>query len=399
MGQAPWSVEQAIDWFVEWLCSWSCSGRSAVFLHIPREQRGPRSLADVQCFNCSQFGHMIRNCPEPRKQKANAGPAASASAASGNNKGNANATGEPKVMAQQRASAVLGANRFAPLGQLTEQPKWNCAFTVKAGTAVKVEPSVEQSMERPNNKARRVRRARRIAKKKLVVVAAASSEKPLDKQLADSSWGMDSMASLHVSGNRALFTSGIKQCSPMPIQVADGSFVTATYIGDVLLNVTTAKGEVVTLPIQGVHFHERFSANLLSWNTLGDAGWEFHSTKKGTFVLTPGRRHKVMLNTRGGVSVIDSKTPQDCVYALGASVSANATSLVRLHETLGHMGFDRMMRLIKAESTLDLPKIGATDGEIQEARRLVLDCKSLHPGQGHPYGLRSSWCRQGPRSR
>jgi transposase InsO family protein len=364
-------------------------------------QRGPRSLADVQCFNCTQFGHLSRNCPEPRKQRNNAGPAAGG--ASGNKKpwGGANVNGEPK--AQHKASAVLGTNKFAVLGQLTEKSRqWNCAFTAKAvaaGDTVKigtspaaVSESVESSAPITSHKARRVRRARRVARKKLV--AAASADKPL----ADFSWGMDSMASLHVSGNRTLFTSGMRECSPVPIQVADGSFVTATHIGDVQLTVVTVKGETVTLPIEGVHFHERFSANLLSWNVLGDKGWEFHSTKKGTFVLTPGRRHKVMLNTRGGVSVIDSKDSRNCVFSLGARVSANATSLIRLHETLGHMGFDRMMRLLKAGSTLDLPKIDAADAEIQEARQLVLDCKSCIQGKGTrtDFGHRGVDKGQGP---
>ena len=79
-------------------------------------------------------------------------------------------------------------------------------------------------------------------------------------------------------------------------------------------------------------------------------------------------------------------------------MSANATSLVRLHETLGHMGFDRMMRLIKAESTLDLPKIGATDEETQEARRLVLDCKACTQGKGTrtDFGHRGVDKGQGP---
>jgi hypothetical protein len=215
---------------------------------------------------------------------------------------------------------------------------------------------------------------------------------------SDCAWGVDTMASLHVSGNRALFASGLQECSPVSVEVADGSFVTATHVGDVQLTVKTSNGEDVTLPIRGVHFHERFSANLLSWNALAALKWELHSTEQATFVLTPGRRHKVMLNTRSGVSVMDSKGNRAYSIGTSTSVSANATSLLRLHETLGHIGFDRMMRLIKEESTLDLPKISASNAEGLEARRLVMDCKACAQGKGTrtDFGHRGIDKGQGP---
>ena len=347
----------------------------------------PRTLAHVQCFNCEEFGHLSRNCPKPRK---NAGQAASGGA--GLSPRHSPSTGDGKA---HKASAVLSPNRFSALTDSESDQigsAWNCAFTaaaavVKASVGIKAPdsvpaPNAEASTGKP--KCRRVPRARRVALRKqgasLGSVAAASVE----KALANTAWGMDSMASLHVSGNRALFQSGLKECAPVPVQVADGSFVTATHVGSVQLCVKTAKGESVVLPIDNVYFHERFSANLLSWGVLQGLGWEFHSTKKMSFVLTRGRRHKIVLNTRGGISVVDSKSssPGDRVFALGTSVSPNATSLVRLHQILGHMGFDRMMRLIKDGSTEDLPKIAATSAEIQEARTLVLDCKACTQGKG-----------------
>ena len=35
---------------------------------IPRSGRGPGKLADVQCYNCGEYGHISKNCG----QRANA---------------------------------------------------------------------------------------------------------------------------------------------------------------------------------------------------------------------------------------------------------------------------------------------------------------------------------------
>lgn len=374
-----------------------------------REQRGgPRSLADVQCFNCHQFGHLSRNCSEPRKPRLNAAPHAAAGSKESTAVGR-----EHGDRAQHKASAVLSvngqsSNRFAVLAEEIANskeapscPTWNRAFTAKVADHDKVnKPAAVATQSSGTRTARRICRAKRGVNSKEKVTRTAMS---LGTESAAASatvcgWGVDTMASLHVSGDRTLFSSGLQECTPVSVEVADGSFVTATHVGDVQLTVKTSNGEEITLPIRGVHFHERFSANLLSWNALAALKWELHSTKQATFVLTPGRRHKVMLNTRGGVSVMDSRG--NCAFSIGTSpsVSENATSLLRLHEKLGHIGFDRMMRLMKEESTLGLPKISASNAEVLEARRLVMDCKACAQGKGTrtQFGHRGVDKGQGP---
>ena len=46
------------------------------------------------------------------------------------------------------------------------------------------------------------------------------------------SWGIDSMASLHCSGNKSLF-SNMKKCKPISVQVANHAVVTRIYYGTV----------------------------------------------------------------------------------------------------------------------------------------------------------------------
>ena len=358
--------------------------------------RGPRSLADVQCFNCNKFGHFARNCSEPKKS---ARPAAAAAAAVAPVNGGESHDKSPPAGKHKASSAVVSTasrsfNRFETLAdnrqELKEAPRGLGGRAFAIGNSKVITPTPATAIKPAQ--ARRICRARRVAKKN---IAAMSLETPV---AADCAWGVDTMASLHVSGNRSLFVSGLQECSPVSVEVANGSFVTATHVGDVYLTMKTSKGEEVTIPIRGVHFHERFSANLLSWNALKRQKWELHSSEEATFVLTPGRQHKVVLDTRSGVAMMDCKGNRAHAVGTSPSVSPNATGLLRLHETLGHIGFDRMMRLIKEESTVDLPKISATDAEVAEARRLVLDCKACTQGKGTrtDFGHRGVDKGQGP---
>ena len=201
-----------------------------------------------------------------------------------------------------------------------------------------------------------------------------------DKALANYAWGVDSMASLHISGNKDLF-AGMKRCAPISVQMADGGIVTTQHCGSIKLRVTTKGGRVVGIPIANVYYHERFSANLLSWNVLRGEGWEFHSTKDETYVETPGG-NQVKLSTKGRVSVIDSAAPER-VYAVdGELATPNVDTLVRLHERLGHITFERMIKLIKGGSTLDVKKLNATEHELRDAMQRIKECKACTRGKG-----------------
>ena len=54
-----------------------------------------------------------------------------------------------------------------------------------------------------------------------------------------------------------------------------------------------------------------------------------------------------------------------------------------MHERLGHVGFDRMVQIIKAGKSRGLDKLGAlSDAVLTTARKLVLACKACIEGKG-----------------
>ena len=71
-----------------------------------------------------------------------------------------------------------------------------------------------------------------------------------------------------------------------------------------------------------------------------------------------------------------------CVYSVGGVDTGDVDALVRLHERLGHMGFDRMVHVIKTGATLDIGRLAVSGPALEEARHRVLDCKSCVLGKG-----------------
>jgi hypothetical protein len=70
-----------------------------------------------------------------------------------------------------------------------------------------------------------------------------------------------------------------------------------------------------------VYYHERIDANLLSWGCMREDGWEMHSTKQGTFLVTPqGRR--VNASTRGRLTILhDAESERAYAGRMGRFVS------------------------------------------------------------------------------
>jgi hypothetical protein len=197
-------------------------------------------------------------------------------------------------------------------------------------------------------------------------------------------FGVDSMASLHVVGTKALFHRGLRACKPFPVTVANGDEVVISQVGSIELHIDVALGQTATFVVDDVYFHPKFESNLLSLHGLTEKGWKFSSEKEDTFLLTPGDGLKVRLRKENKVSVLrcSGGAGQHKVFSVGALVWGSAADLVRLHERLGHMGFDRMLRIIKADSTEGIGRLNTTTAVLQEARGRVLECRACAQGKG-----------------
>jgi len=263
-----------------------------------------------------------------------------------------------------------------------------------AGVAVREAADKAAKKERADRKAAEARRTAREAGR--MPATPPGGYKNLDTMLKTSSWGLDSMASCHISGNKAVFNS-LRKCTPIQVQMADGGLVTADQMGSVTLRVNKSNGghALVRVTIDNVYFHERFAANLLSLQGLHALGWELHSTKAGTEATTPNG-NLIRCSTRGRVTIMEGAAPER-VYAAqeikepehtiesqgGGGRAGKVSELVLLHSTLGHMGADAMMRLVAAGTLLNLPRIGEDRVVVAQATRIIRACKVCAETKGN----------------
>jgi hypothetical protein len=191
------------------------------------------------------------------------------------------------------------------------------------------------------------------------------------------------MASVSVSGNRELF-GRLRKTRAVEVEVANGNIVLAKQRGDVQLTFVTTTGKIVRTTIRDVLFHEDFGINLLSWNMLREQGWRLLSCKKESFIESPDG-DRTTLNTAGRLLVLES-APLEHAHSLvvpPAAVSKEKVQAwVNLHETLAHMGFDRMEQLARSGEVLELANLSFDPAVVKEARTCIMECRSCFQGKG-----------------
>lgn len=362
----------------------SGSGGSKPF--AGRQGRTPR--ADLQCYHCQGFGHMKRSCPKLQ----NARPDEQSRSPSGNRSRSPARPGSAAGGAQnwQRSSHARGGR------QVIFDQRSSPTAPESARAAISENPyaslSSEDAEEIPHRPA--VPKLKSILKNPVVVASAGVSLAAAAKVSPTQSihWGVDSMASLHISGNKSLFT-GIKKCKPVRIQVANSEFVTAQYCGSVYVSVKT-DGGLQRIPFEKVYFNEQFSSNLLSSQVLNRQKWSFHCTPEKSWLSTPGG-NRIVLDTSGHVTMMTCSTaaapasaingnssPRTVALSVGQVTSAKVDELVRLHHRLGHVSFHRTIAVLESGTTLDVGKLSVTKQQLEQARERITQCWICIQGKG-----------------
>jgi hypothetical protein len=318
----------------------------------PRSGHGEQRVDLRRCFVCGQVGHLKASCPSRSKP---GGVAPAAADAGGKGTGNEN---QPWKRQEQVSVAMSTHDQTA-----TALPAMERSPESDGTSFAALDPAVETVMS-ARAEAVTGARAKRI--------------------------GVDSMASIHVSSDIDMFLE-LKPCKPFAVKGMDGGELEASFSGRLKLHLDS-NGVQSTVVLENVYYHPNFAASLLSLGCLTEQGWIFHSDKDATFVITPAN-HKVSLRQDHRVSMLHCTAAtagakgQGQVYSLhdGASereATGRVLELIRLHEQLGHVGFDRMVVMLEKQVTDGLSSKPFSAVVLKEARARVLECKACTQGKG-----------------
>ena len=330
---------------------------------------GASGSRKIKCYECGKLGnHIARDCPErggasQRESRSNEGEEQANAAHGWSDADGSDSDEEPRgrayaVTEVKRTRTLTWADRFKETCEAKER-------AMAAATAKEKPAAAPKEAKKPT------------------VTAGAAAPKRKEKQqagvggslsdaLRTGTWGLDTMASIHVSGNKSAFGT-LHKAPEIQIKVADGGIVSAMQCGSVPLRLTTDGDKACKVELDSVYFNERFDANLLSWGRLYHQGWELHSSKsKGSFLLSP-KGHKFPVSMRGKVMTLSTDTLERVMGALQAEERAMG-KLMKVHVRLAHMGVDRLIRLLRRRTIDGLPAM--TPQEIDDGREEVLACSA-----------------------
>ena len=360
-----------------------------------------RDLSKIQCFHCEEFGHYANKCTgkaraegagesvakaTARRQQQEEEPAAS----DGDNDGDED---EP-------------APNMVKMVRTVEKPKrvsWN-QIVMTAGTDKKRvlirpgSPRAEVKVAamshddkvklRASKEKEHIEEITRKLKQREAAQAKAKSIKyhaeigpDVDAALAGSAWGVDTMASCSISGNRSMF-GPLRTCAAIEVKGMDGGIVQCTQMGTVTIMMATVAGARHRLVIHNVYYHTSFTANLLSWHALKRMKYEFHSANERTYLVTPGG-NEVGLHSRGRVTVLGTASAER-VYGIGTTTvkRSSVDELVALHKKLGHIGFHALVELVKhGDAVLHLDRIQTTRDDLAAAQERINGCRGCLAGK------------------
>ena len=76
------------------------------------------------------------------------------------------------------------------------------------------------------------------------------------------------------------------------------------------------------------------------------------------------------------------QTSQAQVYGARELNISSADDLIRQHQRLGHVVFDRLIHFLRSVATDDIGKLSIPDQEMSVARRRILECKACALAKG-----------------
>jgi hypothetical protein len=367
--------------------------------HERSRQGAPIKSWNPKCYNCQQLGHIAIHCRQKKSEqqreyddrasgREHAASAVNLTEQEGGDEYAFSAVRRQTPREPTFAQIVMGSsmiNARRPATIIARPPTVEARADARA-TALKrlVRPGEVRPAPAPvvANVSRPIIPLRsQVGEASASVVPPSRFKKQsTDAALATTAWGIDTMASCHISGNKELFR-GLKSCPPANITVADGTTVRCMMRGSIRIRVLSAdKTKRIGIDIDDIYYHERFAANLLSMGTLKNLGWEMHITTGETFLITKGGT-KVSLSTRDRVMVLET-SDNERVY--GATVSKKCTTsddLVLQHERFAHMSFDRMITIMKHNTTNDVGKLDMSAATLAEARLRVMNCAACAGGK------------------
>lgn len=216
--------------------------------------------------------------------------------------------------------------------------------------------------------------------------------RPMEKRLKQMTWGLDSMASVHCTGNKELL-SNRKQCSPMRILCANDDSVVATSHGTVTLRVRTRGGNTATLKVSEVYYCPDIGANLLSLVKLvSEYEMSMSMLANGVAVLATKKGTYIPLQTSQSLLTIEGDTPAIAYSASAIRTIKTVDDLISAHCRLGHMGIDRLLEVLKLGKTRGLGKLNMNVSDIVTARERILHCDACKAGKG----TQQSFSHRGP---
>lgn len=379
-----------------------------------------KDYSTFTCHNCGQLGHAKFQCKNKKKKESATAVANSAttirSDASDHEASQVLHFGLSAIVVQKKSySAIVGASIATP----RTIPPAAAAASSSSSTEAKAQP--KRSLAKPTTSASTPVSTSNsfssLAPKKKALSSASSSSsderkkslqdakvpgpthsnkgaKPLELRLKQSTWGIDSMASVHCTGNKTLL-SNRRSCSPLRILCASGDVAIATSVGTVTLSVRSREGAVRQFKVKDVFYSADLSANLLSVVKLSkDLNMLIcHDPTGYAYMKEPGAVGKAgyyMLNTVHSVITIDGDVPAIAYAAATTRRIESVGQLVDAHHRLGHMGFDRLIETLKAGNTRGLGELSMSTADIATARTQVMQCDACKIGKGtqQPYSHR-----------